>query len=438
LETKASTPLKLPWFPWIGKKPFYGWVIVAVGWIAQLIQGIANQGFTTYLGPLQKEFGWSRAILAGPRSVTQAETAVLGPLEGFMVDRLGPRIMVLIGAFLTGGGLILFGLTQSLWTYFLANIIISLGFGFQGLMVLSVALNHWFRRRRTIANAVMTLGFPVAGIVGVPAIVFIQTSMGWRTAAILTGCFIITVGIPSALLMRRSPEPYGLNLDGDTRAITTSAGRKDRPEVQEEYDFTLREALHARTFWILAFGLALINMTQAAVTTHLFLHLEQGVGLARTTAALVWTVASTTGLPFRLIGGFMGDRLPKNVILASASAIMALSILVLGNATSLSMALVYAMLYGIGWGIRVPLMGALQGDYFGRKSQGIIRGWIMLIGLPLTIATPVIVGLMADIQGTYRLIFSIISFAGIGGSVLILLATPPKPPVRKEVISGAR
>jgi MFS family permease len=183
---------------------------------------------------------------------------------------------------------------------------------------------------------------------------------------------------------------------------------------------------------MLAFGLALINMIQAAVTTHLFLHLEQGVGLARTTAALVWTVASIIGLPSRLIGGFMGDRLPKNVVLASASAITALSILVLGNATSLPMTLAYAVLYGIGWGIRVPLMGALQGDYFGRKSQGIIRGWIMLIGLPLTIAAPVIAGLVADVQGTYRLIFSIISFAGIGGSVLILLATPPKPPVGKR------
>ena len=109
VENRRTAPLKVPQFPWVGKRPFYGWVIVAVGEVTQFLQGIASQGFSTYLGPLQQEFGWSRAVLAGPRSVTQVQNSILGPLEGFLIDRFGPRRMVAIGVFTMGLGLILFG-----------------------------------------------------------------------------------------------------------------------------------------------------------------------------------------------------------------------------------------------------------------------------------------------------------------------------------------
>src|SRR5690242_6977746 len=94
--TETQRVEKVPWFPWLGtrKRPFYGWVIVAAGAVEQFFQGIVSQGFTTYLGPLQAEFGWSRAVLASPRSVTQIESAILGPLQGYLVDRLGPRSVV--------------------------------------------------------------------------------------------------------------------------------------------------------------------------------------------------------------------------------------------------------------------------------------------------------------------------------------------------------
>ncbi|MFC2012615.1 MFS transporter, partial [Chloroflexota bacterium] len=91
-----------------------------------------HQGFPTYLSPLQAQFGWSKAVLARPRSVTQVENSILGPIEGFLVDKFGPRILVAIGVFIMGLGQILFGLTQSLWLYYLSNIILALGSSLQG------------------------------------------------------------------------------------------------------------------------------------------------------------------------------------------------------------------------------------------------------------------------------------------------------------------
>lgn len=382
--------------------------------------------------PLQQQFGWSKAVLAGPRSLTQVENAILGPIEGYLVDKFGPRRMVAIGTLVMGSGLILFGLTQSLWMYYLSNIIIVLGTGFQGLLVMSVAVNNWFRRQRSISNSVMLLGFTMAGVVGVPALVFVQTNVNWQWSAIGSGLLICAAGLPCSLLLRTRPEPYGLLPDGDTSADTDAAVTGDR-FASEEYDFTLAEALRTPAFWLLAFGSSISNLGMGAVQVHLFLHLEEGVGLGRTTAALVWTVASVANIPSRLAGGFLGDRFPKSLMVGLSMVFMAVSVFVLGIAHSLPMAFVYAVLYGIGWGMRTPVINAMQGEYFGRKSQGVIRGWLSSVSLPFTIAAPVIAGYIADVQGSYEWTFIIMSFVMLAGAALIFLARPPKPPVWRKI-----
>ena len=151
---------------------FYGWVIVASGFFAQLILGIGSQAFTTYLVPMGREFGWSRAQLAGPRSVIGAETALLGPVQGYLVDRVGPRFVMGLGVFLLGLGMVLFGLVGNLWQYYAANILGGVGSSLCGILVVSTAVNTWFRRKRTMAMAIATVGFSVAGIVAVPIIVW--------------------------------------------------------------------------------------------------------------------------------------------------------------------------------------------------------------------------------------------------------------------------
>ncbi|MFC1977394.1 MFS transporter [Chloroflexota bacterium] len=426
-----SDPPKVPRIPWIGEKLFYGWIIVAVGWVSQFISGIINQGFATYLSPLQKDFGWSTAVLAGPRSIAQVEQSVLGPLEGFLVDRFGPRRIVTIGIFFTGLGFILFGLTNSLWMYYLSNITIALGSGLQGMLIMSVTINNWFRRRRSIAQSVMHLGFAMAGVVGVPVLVLVQDHMGWQTSAIGSGLFVWAVGFPCSQLLRTRPEPYGLLPDGDIPG-TPSADEAIERYASVEYDFTLREAIHTTAFWFLALGLALGHLGMGAVQVHLFLHLEQGIGLTRTTAALVWTVASISNMPARLLGGFFGDRLPKHLIVGFSMIFIAVSVFILSIATSVQMAFVYAVLYGIGWGMRTPVMNALQGEYFGMRSQGIIRGWLQSLSLPFTVAAPVVAGYLRDLQGSYRMTFIVMSFIVLVGAAFVFMATHPKPPLHQE------
>ena len=371
-------------------------------------------------------------MLAAPRSITTVNNAGLGPISGYLVDRFGPRIMATCGIFVMGLGLVMFGLTHYLWMYFLSNVIIAAGTTFQGMLVLSVAINQWFRRKRTMAQSVMMLGFPMAGLVGIPLLGLVQASLGWQTAAIGSGILIWAVGLPCAQLLRTRPETYGLLPDGDSpQAIPTGRNRDGNGEP--EFDFTLRQALRTRAFWLLASAGAIGNVGMGAVQTHLFLHLERGAAhLSPATATLVWSVASFTNMPCRLLAGFLGDRLPKQVMLGVSMLLMSTSVFILAIATSAEMAFAFALIYGVGWGIRTPIINAIQADYFGRKSLGKIVGWLQAPAIPTTVAAPILVGYLADLQGNYRMAFMITSLVSLVGGVLLFLATAPKRPAAER------
>ena len=409
--------------PYSGKRPFYGWVIVFVGFVSQFIQGLVTQGFSTYMPLLQDEFGWTRTALAGPRSVTSVQNSVLGPVAGWLIDRFGPRIVVAVGVVITGVGLILFGLTSSMWVYYLSNIVMALGLSFGGMMVVSVAVNNWFRRRATIAQSLMLMGYPLAGMVGVLALVFMQNSIGWHHTAVWSGVVVIAIGLPCSTLLRTRPEAYGLLPDGDLPSAEQQS-KGLRPNLED--DLTLAQALRSRAFWMLALAWAVCMLATGVVQVHLFLHLEKGVGLASTVAGVVYSIASFTNIPSRLMGGLLGDKLPKRIMLAVSIAFMGGSVFALAVATSFGSALLFSVPFGIGWGISTPVMNSIQGEYFGRRSQGIIRGWLQMVVLPFAIAGPVVIGLMADTQNTYRWAFIILSGVIVSGSVLALLATRPK------------
>jgi sugar phosphate permease len=272
----------------------------------------------------------------------------------------------------------------------------------------------------------------MAGLVGVPILGLVQTSLNWQTSAIGSGLIIWAIGLPCAQLLRTSPQPYGLSPDGiaDSSDTQIKTGSRFQPS---EYNFSLREAIHTPTFWYLAVGWAIGGMAMGVAQTHLFIHLEAtegGVGLTHMTATMVWSIASLSNIPCRLLGGILGDRLPKNILLGIASVLMSVSVYILAISNSLKMALAFAVIYGIGWGIRTPVMNAIQADYFGTRSLGKIIGWLQSLSLPLTIAAPIIVGYVEDVQNTYRVAFSVTAMVSLFGSIAIFLAKPPSPPLK--------
>ena len=195
----------------------------------------------------------------------------------------------------------------------------------------------------------MYLGFAMAGVLGIPVLVLVQEHTDWQTSAIGSGLLIWAMGFPCSRLLRTRSEPYGLRPDGDILDVPSTNEAIERYDTME-YDFTLREAIRTPAFWFSPLG----QLGTGAVQVHLFLHLEQGIGLTQKTAALVWAVASISNIPSRLLGGFFGDRLPKHLIVGFSMVLIAASAFILGIATSVPMALLtrYSMVSTGEYGFR--------------------------------------------------------------------------------------
>ncbi|MBI4336361.1 MAG: MFS transporter [Chloroflexi bacterium] len=416
------------------RRPFYGWVIVASSFVNQVINtGLGFQGFGTFFVPLQQEFGWNKTAISGARSAMQVESGVVDPFVGFLVDRWGPRPLMTLGTFLFGLGMVLFSFIHSLWAYYAVFVLIALGSSLGGFLVMTVAINNWFRRRRTLAVALAQLGLGVGGIAVIPLLVWAQTSFGWRTATFWGGLSVWAVGIPAALLMRRAPELYGQLPDGDRAAPPTTAvlpvGKPHAPSAASG-DFSLREALHTHAFWFIGFGHGLSVMVVGAITVHQFAHMEQGVGLSRSAAAIVVTVLSASNIVGRLVAGMLGDHVPKRYLSAAGMLGSAVALVVLAFATSLGQAMVFGVLHGFCWGMRGPLMSAIRGEYFGRSSYGRIAGMTSLLTSSSALVGPIFAGVMADLMGDYRIGFVVLATISGAGCVLFFLARPPVLPPR--------
>jgi MFS family permease len=425
----AATEATLPTPEAAHPRFFYGWVIMGIGFAAQFIFGISQQAFQTYLVPLGAEFGWNRATLAGPRALTQTESALLGPLNGWAVDRFGPSRVMMVGVAMTGIGLILFAQVQNVWHYYAVNLFMGLGGSLIGLLVISTALNNWFRRKRTMAIAIATMGFSLTGIIAIPAIVWMQSAMGWRAAATASGIAIMVIGFPAAYFLRTRPEDMGFLPDNDPPGTTIPTGG---PTVRGDgrVDFTLNEALHTSSFWFLGLSSGLLNVAFSVVMVHLFLHLEQGVRLSRGDAAFAFAFMNVVNIGGRLAGGYLGDRYNKRLILGTSAVGLGLSLVVLAGARSMAPVLVFGVIYGICWGFRAPLQNSQIGDYFGRLAFGRLMGTMSLISSPMGIISPVVAAFVADAQGTYEGVLYVLAALTLLAAASMFLARPPAPPAR--------
>ncbi|NIP13204.1 MAG: MFS transporter [Pseudomonadales bacterium] len=404
---------------------FYGWWIVlsssGVQWLAAVLW---MQSYGAYMVLLQQDFGWSKAMVAGAFALTRIESGILGPLQGWLVDRFGPRAILTIGTVLFGVGFILFGQVDSLLTFYLTFALIALGASLGGFATLMVAIVNWFNRHRSKAIAVSQLGFSLGGL-SVPVIIWALEAFGWRTTAVISGLLVLVIGLPLVQVVRHRPDAHGELADG-------YAAPQGGPETRFTLhgDFTAREAMRTRSFWLISLGHALALLTVSSMMVHLVPHLTEGMGYSLSAAGMVVAVLTAFQLLGQLSGGYLGDLFNKRAICAVCMFAHAGGLLLVTYADSLLGVLAFTVLHGLAWGTRGPLMVSLRADYFGPTSFGTIMGFSSLIVMLGMSGGPIIAGVMADISGDYRSGFTLLASLSLMGSLCFFAATPPRPPER--------
>ena len=189
-------------------------------------------------------------------------------------------------------------------------------------------------------------------------------------------------------------------------------------------DFTARQAIRTRAFWFISFGHALSAMLFATIAVHLVpLLTDQGLSLQ--TAAYMWSVMMLVGAVFSLIGGYVGDRVPINVAIFVFGTLQAAGLLLAAFVHDVPMALLFALIFGAGFGGRMPLAAAIRGEYFGKKAFATLTGISMMPMSVFMLAAPLFAASMFDALGNYTLAFLILGSLGSMSGVLYLFAKKP-------------
>lgn len=418
---------------------FYGWWIVAAGFVAMMVStGLGFHGVSTLVLPLEREFGWSRSAITGAFSVARVESGVLGPLSGWLTDHLGPRKMMIGGACLTAAGYFLLAHVTTLpmlYAVFIGGIVIGSSVGFSTPVGAAVA--NWFVRKRGRAFGLMWAGHGMSGI-----IVFLLATMiaawGWRNAVTVAGVLILTTGLPTAMLMRRRPEDYGMLPDGDSpaapEAVQTQPPRFARAREVAEAERTGNEyrpsqALRTPAFWLIGVSSGLRQLATAGVSIH-FVALLAGplspIGVSETAAAALFAVMTVTSNIGRIGMSWIGDFLSKRYLMAWGLAVMTGSVAAMGLSRSLVTFVPAAMVFGIGWGGLSALPNLLRADYFGRNAYATIQGWNQLVQMGGILSGPILAAALYDRTHSYVIAFLVFAVACFIGMLFILAATPPR------------
>jgi sugar phosphate permease len=416
------------------KRLFYGWYMVAAGSGLQVLQSsLMTQSFGAYLAVLQTERGWSKTALSGAAALQQMESAILGPVLGWFIDRFGPQGMIRAGIVVFGIGLMLLSFTDTLPAFYAAFVVIALGASLCGFFPVNVALIHWFERWRARALSSLSLGIALGGIC-VPAVAWSLQTFGWRATAFASGIIAIVAGLPLAMVFRRRPEDYGMVADGV--ASSPPQEKSSGQESDNRRDFTAREALRTSAFWLLSLGHGFALLVVHAVSVHAIAHMHQGLGYSVAQASLVYTLLTLSQIGGVVIGWLIGDRYDKRLISGACMLGHMAGLLLLTYAdalpASLPMVLAFALLHGAAWGLRGPFMQALRADYFGRSAIGMILGLSVMIIVVGQVGGPMVAGILADATGDYRAGFTILALLAGVGSLFFFFARKPERPLRES------
>ncbi|MQF48983.1 MFS transporter [SAR202 cluster bacterium AC-647-N09_OGT_505m] len=431
-------------------KFFYGYWVLSAGSLVMMLLGIAGlHGLGVFFSALQRDYHWSSALLSGAFALSRAESGFLGPVEGYLVDRVGPRKMVAIGLTILGVGFILLSRVDSLVSFYIALVIIALGTGLGGFLAIMASLTNWFHRLRARAMAVATVGVNVGGLL-VVVLTWGVDNYGWRASALVFALIVFAMIPPITKVLRNNPEDYGLlpdgvettnlshqcpssPLSGEILAGFQGSATQDAPRDDDE-DMTVRDALHSQAFWMISLVHGIAVMALSALAVHQIERMVQA-GISLQAAGLVVTIYTGVGIFFRVFSGYIADIFDKRYVISGFLLFQTFALFVFAVGNNMLMFVFFGLLFAPGWSGRGAALTSFRGELFGRKRFASITGASMVITNSLSLIGPVFTGLLFDATGSYLSPFLILSALSLLAAFLILLVQKPKPRTREATDS---
>jgi len=412
--------MRLNWRP---SSVFYGWWIVGACFlIALYMGGVIFYGFTAIFEPIANEFGWSYTQISLALSLRGLEIGLLAPLIGLLVDRWGPRRLILGGITIAGLGLVLLSYVTSLGMFYGAFALVAIGMSGCTSTVLMTTVANWFHKKVGMASGITLCGFGASGLL-IPLVVRLIDTFGWRTAIATLGLGMLGIALPLSLLIRHKPEQYGYLPDGAT-ASAVIPDEDSAPAQTVREGIGAKQALKSSTFWHISLAIMCQFMVVSAVVTHVMPYLSS-IGIARITSGFIASAIPLLSIAGRLGFGWLGDRFDSKRIATITFALMTLGLISFEYTSSgqIWLFVPFLLLFTAGYGGTNPVRSILLAEYFGRSNFGAIYGCIVGVAMIGNIAGAPLAGWVFDNWGSYQ--YTWLAFAGLAAAATITIATIP-------------
>ena len=383
--------------------------------------GLHQYGFTVFFLPISQELGLSRAATSLAFSLSRAQGAVEAPLVGYLVDRFGPRPIIVIAALFAGVGYILLSWVNNYADFLIVYLgVISLAFIAGFVHSPMVVANSWFIRRRARAMTAVSAAVPVGGALLSPLLAFGISSLGWRWAAFISGCAFLIICLPLSFHVRRSPESMGLLPDGDAPDEKPAAETKEGSH-QREADSTAGQAMKTFVFWVMVISMMLRVTAFSTVTVH-FVPIMVWKGLTEEGAAFLLGAFAFINLGAHFFLGWIADKVNKPGLLSVCQFLCVVAVLPLVWSAAPWHLWIFTAVFTL-LDASFPVVWAMVGDFFGRRYFATIRGMMSFFYMWGSFAGPVLAGAVYDRSQSYEIVlwgmFAVLAMATFLNALLI-------------------
>jgi sugar phosphate permease len=403
-------PLSLPFY--------YGWFVLSLCFLTTLTSSGVRSSPSVLIHPLEAEFDWSRTLIASAISMNLLLFGIAAPISGFLIDRFGPRKVMLGSLMLLIAGVSGTMVMTEFWQFFLVwGVIVGLGAGGVGSVLTATVGNRWFVARRGLALGILGSASSTGQIIFLPLFMAMITYAGWRMGSMALIVVAISLLPLIYLFMRDDPsevglEPYGAGQPG---AASSGSATSLRGIPAKNATITARGVVSHPTFWLLAGSFFVCGGTaNGLIGTHLIPH-EIEIGIPQIAAASLLGLMGALNMVGTIFSGWMIDRVQPQRWLALVYAMRGVSLLLLPFVQGYFGLVIFAVIYGLDWFATVPPSMALTADTFGKQNVGKVYGWIFM-------SHQVGAAIMASAAGALRTFMGDYQFAFLSGGVIAMIA----------------
>jgi sugar phosphate permease len=372
------------------------------------VVGLALYGLPLYYDFMVRDFGWSRTMVTSGNALSKL---VVGPLFGFLagwiVDRFGPRRLMMAGIVMAGGALIGLGAMSALWMFYLFYFFNALGYVCGGPLPNQVLLSRWFDKTRGRAMGIAYLGIGVGGALVPLMSNWLTQQLGWRASLQVLGVIMMVIALPLAYLVD----------DRSNEAAPTSASRDRHAQPPQGLGPILRQP----AFYLLAIGSMCSIAAVGGTNQHLKLFLSLDRAYSQTDAASIISLVLAISIAGRLFMGWLADRISRKHVMLLIYVLVAAAIpllLIGGSPTSMSL---FAVVFGLGLGGEYLIIPLMAGELFGVAVLGRVMGIVLTLDGVAEATSPMLVGYLRDRTGTYNVGFTTLVITALAGAVAIAL-----------------